>query len=57
MTVRLVWREKGRRMARKEKGRKNRRKNGSGKRAKPSTLTQVIDARMGEEEKKRTQKE
>ena len=32
-------------------------KNGSGQKAKPSTPTQAIDARMGEEEKNRKQKE
>ena len=40
-----------------DKKEKRKRKNGSGLRAKPSTPTQVIDARMGEEEKSSNQKE
>ena len=42
------------RQEKKQKG-KNEEKNGSGKRAKPSTPTQGIDAFMGEEEKNKKQ--
>ena len=44
-------------MPRKETRRKERGKNGLGQRVKPFTPTQAIDARMGEEEKNRKQKE
>ena len=44
-------------MPRKKTRRKEQRKKGSGQRAKPSTPIQATDARMGEEEQNRQQKE
>ena len=44
-------------MPKKETRRKERRKKGSGQKAQPSIPTQEIDARIGEEEKNRKQKE
>ena len=44
-------------MSRKETIRRERVKDDSGQKAKPSTPTQAIDARMGEEEKNIKQKE
>ena len=41
----------------KKRDKERRKKNGSVQKAKPSTPTQEIDARMGEEEKNRKQKE